>query len=141
MGLGGGGGGGALEKSAHCEVDLTFFFSNCVFFSFCWIAMCVCVFVSVCVYMCVCGCALKTVYQNKCVTVRTCAGILIHLCVCVCVQQQCVCFLPIRHSMTGHVVKQLAGLFMDQQLWEEISKYQLDTHKQKEKESGTNFEC
>lgn len=35
-------------------------------------------------------------------------------------QPQCVCFLPIRRPMTGHVVKQLAGLFMDQQLWEEI---------------------
>lgn len=110
---------GPLEKSACCEVDLIFFSSNCVFFSLCCISVCVCVClfiyntcVSVCLCMCVC--------------------ILIHLCVCVCVREcvcsKFVCFLPIRRSMTGHVAKQLAGLFMDQQLWEEISKYQLETH-------------
>lgn len=41
--------------------------------------------------------------------------------------------------MTGHVAKQLAELFMDQQLWEEISKYQLDTHTHTHTKSHSNF--
>lgn len=74
-----------------------------------------CVYVSVYLFtirVCLCACA--------------CACAYLFICVCVC--SKFVCFLPIRRSMTGHVAKQLAGLFMDQQLWEEISKYQLETH-------------
>ncbi len=77
---------------------------------------CLCGFA--CVHMCVLLCVQAYLQYSSCI-------VCVRVCVCVCV---CVCVLPIRHSMTGHVVKQLAGLFMDQQLWEEISKYQLDTH-------------
>lgn len=87
---------GASQKCARCEADLTFFSSNCVFFSLCCISA---LFIYVSVVFCVCVC------------VRVCA------CVCVCSNSM---FLPIRHSMTGHVAKQLARLFVDQQLWEEI---------------------
>lgn len=93
-----------------------------------------CLFVSVYVY----GCAQKKPHSAYNMCERTCADILIHLSVCV--QQQCVCFLPIRHTMTGHVVKQLAGLFMDQQLWEEILKYQLDAHTHTHAHNNSHFE-
>lgn len=59
------------------------------------------------------------VSQSACVCARAQAYLFIFLCA---YSNSVYVFLPIRHSMTGHVVKQLAGLFMHQQLWEKILK-------------------